>query len=85
MTVNPNKLKNYVDIVYQNAMLFNGIFRLFEFKLVYSSPMIAGQGLSYTRTITVDASADARLRAAAHTPAGIFFFVVHAWIPQYYF
>jgi len=44
-----------------------------EFKLVYSSPMIAGQGLSYTHTITVDASADARLRAAAHTPAGIFF------------
>jgi hypothetical protein len=35
--------------------------QLVEFKLVYSSPMIAGQGLSYTHTITVDASADARL------------------------
>jgi len=39
---------------------------------------------SYMHTITVDVSADARLRATAHTPTGIFF-VVHAWISQYYF
>jgi len=32
--------------------------------------MIADQGLSYTCTCTVYASADARLRAAAHMPAG---------------
>ena len=37
---------------------------------VYSSPMIADQGLSYMRTYTVYVSADARLRAAAHVPAG---------------
>jgi hypothetical protein len=35
--------------------------KIIEFKLVYSSPMIAGQGLSYMHTITVDMSADARL------------------------
>jgi len=37
---------------------------------VYSSPMIADQGLSYTCTYTVYTFADARLRAATHVPAG---------------
>ena len=54
---------------------------------VYSSPMMADQGLSYMHTYTVYVSTDARLRAAAHTCAcnqqpTLGMLMIHAWRHQ---
>ena len=57
---------------------WNGPLNLSSLNNFYSSPMNAGQSLSYTRTTTVSVSADTRLWAAARSPAGEF--TIHARI-----